>query len=130
MCARARLVFLLACACSVFCNAGPSCENSSRQVLRVLVLSCCRNESEAEARATPGDDGRPGTEIWLNPGVVPPPTTPAVPLGCISVLGGDWYTLMGAFALAFATRRCMGDHKSLEAGGALMEVKWKWMWLR
>ena len=29
-----------------------------------------------------------------------------------------------------ATPTCMGDHGFLEAGGALVEVKWKWMWLR
>ena len=59
VCARALLVFLLACACSVFFNAGRSCENSSQRVLMVLVLSCCGNGSESEARATPVNDGRP-----------------------------------------------------------------------
>ena len=60
--------------------------------------------------------------IWLNPGVVHPPT-PAGPVK------QDWYTLMGAFASAFTTPTCMGDHESLAAGGALAEVKWKCMWL-
>ena len=79
VCAHALLVFLLACACSVFFNAGRSCENSSQRVLIVLFLSCRGNGSESEARATPVDDRRPGIAIWLNPGVVPPPT-PAVAL--------------------------------------------------
>ena len=37
---------------------------------------------------------------------------------------------MGVFALAFTTPTHMGDHKSLEAGGALVEEELKWMWLR
>ena len=41
----------------------------------------------------------------------------------------DWYTLMGASACS-ATPTCMGDHKSLEAGGVLVEEEWKWKWLR
>ena len=36
MCARALLVFLMACVCSVFRNAGRSCENSFQRVLIVL----------------------------------------------------------------------------------------------
>ena len=59
MCARALLVFLLACACSLFLNSGRSSENSSRRVLIVLVLSCRGNGYELEARATPVDDIRP-----------------------------------------------------------------------
>ena len=39
VCARALLVFLLACSCSVFLNAGQSSENSSQRVLIVLDLS-------------------------------------------------------------------------------------------
>ena len=61
--------------------------------------------------------------IWLNPGVVCP-LTPAGPVK------RDWYMLMGAFSSALATPTCMGDHKSLEAGRAVVEVKWKRMWLR
>ena len=79
VCARALLVFLLACACSVFYNAGQFTENSSQRVLIVLVLSFCGNGRESEASETPVDDRRAGTAIWLNPGVVPPPT-PAVAL--------------------------------------------------
>ena len=79
MCARALLVLLLACACSVFFNAGRLCESSSQRVLIVLVLSCCGNGSKSEARAAPVDDGRRGTLIWLDPGVVHLPT-PAVAL--------------------------------------------------
>ena len=45
--------------------------------------------------------------IWLDPLVVPPPT-PADPLK------RDWYTLMRAFASAFATPTCTGDQESLE----------------
>ena len=36
VCARALLVFLVACACSVFCNAGRSSENSPQRVVIVL----------------------------------------------------------------------------------------------
>ena len=36
----------------------------------------------------------------------------------------------GRFCFGSATPVCMGDHESLEAGGALVEVKWKWMCLR
>ena len=39
-------------------------------------------------------------------------------------------TLIGAFASALAVPTCMGDHKSLEAGGALVEEELKWKWLR
>ena len=77
MCARALLVFLVVCTRSLFLNAGRSSENSSQWVLMVLVLSCYANGYELEARAAPVDDRRPGTAIWLNRGVVPPPT-PAV----------------------------------------------------
>ena len=62
-------------------------------------------------------------ETWLNPGMVPLPT-PAGPVK------RDWYALMGAFALAFATPTRVGDHESLQAGGALVEEELKWMWLR
>ena len=44
--------------------------------------------------------------IRLNPGVSPPPT-PAGPVK------RDWYTLMGAFASAFATPACTGDHEGI-----------------
>ena len=33
---------------------------------------------------------------------------------------------MGAFALAFSTLTCMWDHKSLKAGGALVDEEFKW----
>ena len=56
VCARALLVFQLACACSVFFNVGRLCENSSERVLIVLVLSCCGNGCQMEASATPLDD--------------------------------------------------------------------------
>ena len=36
----------------------------------------------------------------------------------------------GRICFGSATPTCMGEHKSLEAGGALVEVKWGWMWLR
>ena len=67
MCARALLVFLLACVCSVFCNEGRSCENSSQLVLIVLVLSCYANGSKSEARATPVNDRRPGVKDLAKP---------------------------------------------------------------
>ena len=59
VCARALLLFLLACACSVFFNAGRLSENSCQRVLIVLVLSCCGNGSESETRAAPVDDRSP-----------------------------------------------------------------------
>ena len=67
VCARAFLVFLLVCACSVFFNAGRSFENSSQRVLIVLVLSCYGNGNESEARATPVNDRRPGVKDLANP---------------------------------------------------------------
>ena len=33
---------------------------------------------------------------------------------------------MAAFVPAVATPTCMGDHKSLEAGGALVDEELKW----
>ena len=65
--------------------------------------------------------------IWLIPGVVPPPTT-AVALG-LSPLRRLVYVI-GRICFSSAKPTCMGDHKSLEVGGALVEVKCKWMWLR
>ena len=67
------------------------------------------------------DDRRPGTAIWLIPGVVPPPTT-AVALG-LPPLRRLVY-VNGRICFGSAMPTCMGDHKSLEAGGALVEVKW------
>ena len=71
----------------------------------------------------------PEFRIWLNPGVVPP-LTPAVALGCITALGRRPVYNILRICFGSATPTCMGDHESLEAGGALVEVKWKWMWLR
>ena len=129
VCARALLVFLLACALSLFLIAGRSSENSSQRVLIVLVLSCYGNRSESEARATPVEDRRRGITIWLNPGVVPP-RTPAVALGCITALERRFVHIHGRICFGSATPTCTGDHESLEAGGVLVDVKWKWMWLR
>ena len=129
MCASTLLVFLLACGCSVFLNAGQSSENSSQRVLIVLVLSCYGNGSESKARATPVEDRRPGIGIWLNPGVVPP-RTPAVALGCITALERRTVHVNGHIFFGSAAPTSMGDHESLEAGGVLVDVKWKWMWLR
>ena len=36
----------------------------------------------------------------------------------------------GRICFGSATPTCLGNHESLEAGGALLEVNWKWMWLR
>ena len=36
----------------------------------------------------------------------------------------------GRICFGIATPTCMRDHESLEGGGALVEMKWKWMWLR
>ena len=69
------------------------------------------------------DERRPRLSIWLDPGVVPPPT-PAGPIK------PDWYTLVGALASVFATPTCMGDHETLEFGGALVEEQLEWMLLR
>ena len=129
VCARALLVFLLACACSVFVNAGRSLESSSQRVLIVLILHCYGNGNESEARATPVEDTRPGIVIWLNPGVVPP-RAPAVALGCITALERRMVHVDGHICFGSATPMCMGDQESLEAGGVLVEVKWKWMPLR
>ena len=130
VCAGALLVFLLVCACSVFLNAGRSSENSSQRVLIVLVLSCYGNGSESEPRATRVEDRRPELTIWGNPGVVPPPTIPAVALGCITALEKRMVQVNGHICFGSPTPTCMGDHESLEAGGVLVEVKLKWMWLR
>ena len=127
--ARALLMFLLACACFVFFYACRSSENYFQGVLIVLVLSCYGNGTRSDARATPVDERRPGFVIWLNPGVVPPPT-PAVALGCITALWRRPVYVNGRICFGSATPTCMGDHEYLEAGGALVEVKWKWMWLR
>ena len=129
VCARALLTFLLACACCVFLNAGRSSENSSQRVLIVLVPSCYGNGSESEARATPVEDRRPGIANWLDPGVVPL-RTPAVALGCITALERRVVHANGHIYFGSATPTCMGDHGSLEAGGVLVDVKWKWMQLR
>ena len=67
VCARALLVFLLGCACSVFLNEGRSFENCSQRVLIVLVLHCYGNGNESEARATPVDDRRPGVKDLAKP---------------------------------------------------------------
>ena len=49
--------------------------------------------------------------IWLNSAVVPLPSQ-------AGPVRRDWYALMGRFILGFATPTGMGDHESLEAGGA------------
>ena len=71
----------------------------------------------------------PEFRIWLKSGVVPP-FTPAVALGCITALGRRPVYVNGRICFGSATPTCIGDHESLEAGGALVEVKWKSMWLR
>ena len=76
------------------------------------------------------EDTRPGLRIWLNPGVVPPPKIPDVALACITALERRMVHVNGRICFGNATPMCMGDHESLEAGGVLVEVKWKWMWLR
>ena len=67
MCASALLVFLSACTCSVFLNAGRSSENSSQRGLIVLVLPCYANCNESEARATLLDDRKPGVKDLAKP---------------------------------------------------------------
>ena len=64
----------------------------------------------------------PELRIWLNPGVVPPPT-PAVDLGCITALVRKLVYVNGRIFFGSATPMCMRNHESLEAGGALVEVK-------
>ena len=114
VCARALLVFLSACAFSTVLNAGRSSENSSQWVLIVLDLSCRGNGYKSGARATPVDDRRRGTAIWLNPGVVPSPT-PAV--------GHRPVHINGRICFGSATPTCVGDQKSLEASGRRFEVE-------
>ena len=63
---------------------------------------------------TPVDDKRPQILICLKPDLVPTPTQ-------TGPVKRDWYTLMGAFASAFATPTCMVDHESLEPGGARVD---------
>ena len=75
------------------------------------------------------EDRRPGIAIWLNPCVVPPPRQ-AVALGCITALERRMVEVNGRICFGSATPTCMGVHESLEAGGPLVEVKWKWMWPR
>ena len=84
-------MFLLACACSVFLNAGQSSEDSSQCVLIVLDLSCCGNGYNLDARATPVEDRRPGIAIWQTLVWCLRPHRLSVT---------DWYTLMGASASA------------------------------
>ena len=62
---------------------------------------------------------KPGMGIWLNPGVVPPPTS-------AGPVQRDFYKLMAAFASAFATPTCLGDHECIEAGRALAEEEFNW----
>ena len=71
----------------------------------------------------------PELRIWLNPGVVPS-LMPAVNLGCITALGKRPVYVNGRICFGSPTPTCMGDHESLEAGGASVEVKCIWMWLR
>ena len=73
------------------------------------------------------DDTRPVILIWLNSGVVPPPTM-AVALGLLPLKSLVY--VIRRICFGSATPSCMGDHKSLEVGGALVQVKCKWMWLR
>ena len=70
-----------------------------------------------------------GTQVWLNPGVVPP-RTPAGALGCITALGRSMVHVNEGMCLGSATPMCMGDHESLETGGVLVEEELKWKWLR
>ena len=67
------------------------------------------------------DDKSPGTAIRLNPGVVPPPTR---------AVGHRLVYVNGHICFGSAMLTCMGNHKSLEAGGALVEEELKWKWLR
>ena len=59
----------------------------------------------------------------LNPGEMPPHTR-------AGPVKRDWFTLLGAFALAFATPSFVGDGESLEAGGARVEEEWTGRQLR
>ena len=75
------------------------------------------------------EDRRPGIAIWLNTGVVPPPT-PAVALGCITPLQRRMVHVNGRICFGSTTPAWMGDQESLEAGEVLVEEEWKWKWLR
>ena len=57
--------------------------------------------------------------IWLNPGVVPPPTL-------AGPVKRNWYRLIGAFASAFATLTYMGGHELLEAAVARVGEDLNW----
>ena len=72
----------------MFLNAGQSFENSSQRVLIVLVLHCYGNGNESGASAAPVEHSRP--------------------LGASLHLRGEWYTLMGASALAVPRLRVWG----------------------
>ena len=71
----------------------------------------------------------PELRVWLNPGVVPPPT-PGVALGCITAVRRRRVYVNGRICFGSSMPTCIGDQESLEAGGALVEVKWKCVWLR
>ena len=93
-------------------QASPS--TALKAMLIVLVLSNCQLGHDLETRVTQVDDRRPGIVIWPKPRVMPLPTL-------AGPVKRDWYALMGAFASASATPTRMGDHESLEAGGARVE---------
>ena len=40
------------------------------------------------------------------------------------------FNVNGRICFGSATPTCMGDHESLEDGGALVEEELKWKWLR
>ena len=129
MCARALVMFLLACACSVFLNAGGSFENSCQRVLIELVLHCYGNGNKSEARATPVDDRRPRVKDLAKRWCGASANTGCQPW----VHHCTWEETVHVnecICFGSATPTCMGDHESLDAGGALVEVTWKWMWLR
>ena len=107
VCVHALLLFLLACACAFFLNAGQSSETSSQGVLIVLILFCCGKGYELEGRATPVDDRKPGAAMWLNHCVVPLPT-PAVALGCITALWRGLVYVNGRIYFGSATPTYMG----------------------
>ena len=91
--------------------------------------ACLHARAIALAIFTPKPITGPELSIWLNPGVVPSPT-PAVPLGCITALGRRPVYVNERICFGSDTSACMGNHESLEAGGALVEEELKWKWLR
>ena len=89
----------------------------------MLSLSCYKNGYELEARATPVDDRRPTIVIWPKPGS-------AASANTSQPSKTEWVRVNGRICFGIATPTRMGDHRSLEARGVLVEEELKLKWLR